>query len=287
MIPRGLLPRRKRNTHKGQAGRVFILAGSEGMSGAAALAVKGALRTGAGLVTLGIPKRLHDPMVKKLTEAMLKVFAETAQGSLSRQAAAAILRAIQGMDVVALGPGLSRNPQTQALIRLLIGKIDKPLVIDADGLNALSGSLSLLRKRKQPSVLTPHSGEMARLIDKTAKAVEGSRQTVAKAFAIKHRVVLVLKGHRSIVAGADGQLYVNHTGNPGMATGGCGDVLTGMIAALLAQGLNAYDAACLGVYLHGFAGDIAAKKRGEIGLIASDLADTIPLAIRRYQTLPV
>ncbi len=287
MVPAGLLPPRAREAHKGSAGRLFLLAGSEGLSGAAALCAMGALRSGSGLVTLGIPKRLHDPMAKKLTEAMLKVLPETEQGSLALSGLAQILKAVEQNDVIAIGPGLSQQAETQELVRQLVLKISRPMVIDADGLNALSGHLPVLGKHRAATVITPHPGEMSRLTGLPVEVIQKKREAVAKEFSREHRVVVVLKGSGTIVANISGECYVNTTGNPGMATGGCGDVLTGMIAALIGQGLSLFDAARVGVYLHGLAGDLIAKKRGEIGLIASDLVDTIPLAIRQYQALPV
>jgi NAD(P)H-hydrate epimerase len=283
MIPLGLLAPRADDAHKGDAGRVFILAGSKGLSGAAALCARGALRVGAGLVTVGLPKSLHDPMVEKLTEAMMHPLPETAEGSLSTAAVPEAMSRIAKADAVAIGPGLSQHPQTQEFVRRLLPQVIKPLVVDADGLNALAEDLTVLKQRTRPCILTPHPGEMGRLARLSTEAVQRDRERLAQAFATGHRVVLVLKGHHTIVADVDGTLYVNETGNPGMATGGCGDVLTGMITGLLAQQLSLFDAARLGVYLHGLAGDVAAKERGEIGLIASDVADRIPLAIRHYQ----
>ena len=287
MIPKGLLSPRAPETHKGDVGRVFLLAGSVGLSGAAALCTMGALRVGAGLVTLGIPKSLHDPMVEKLTEAMLKVLPETKEGSLSVQGFPEIVSTIDAMDAVAIGPGLSQQPQTKELVRQLLPRITKPLVLDADGLNALADDVDVLKKRTLPLILTPHPGEMGRLIRQSADDVQRDRERTAQEFAKKYRVVVVLKGHRAVVASYDGTTYVNDTGNPGMASGGCGDVLTGMIAGLLGQKLSLFDAAQLGVYLHGVAGDLAAAERGQIGLLASDLVDRIPQAIRQYQSLPV
>lgn len=284
--PAGLLPPRPADAQKGDAGRVFLLAGSAGMSGAAALCALGALRTGAGLVTLGIPKGLHAPMVEKLTEAMFTILPETKQGSLSLLGLTDIVSAIGKMDAVGIGPGLSRDPQTLKLVQQLLPKFVKPLVLDADGLNALAEDLDLLRKLPLPIVMTPHPGEMARLIRLSADEVQQDRQRIAVEFAKKYRVVLVLKGHETVVGSYDGQVYVNGTGNPGMATGGCGDVLTGMIAALLGQKLPVFEAAVLGVHLHGLAGDLAAAERGQIGLLASDVADKIPQAIRQYQSMP-
>ena len=286
MVPAGLLPPRLREAHKGNAGRLFLLAGSEGLSGAAALCTLGALRTGAGLVTLGIPKRLHDPMAKKLTEAMLKVLPETEQGSLALSGFAQILKAVEQADVIAIGPGLSQQAETQELVRQLVLKISRPMVIDADGLNALSGHLPVLGKHRAATVITPHPGEMSRLTGLPVEIIQKKREATAKEFSREHRVVVVLKGSGTVVANISGECYINDTGNPGMATGGCGDVLTGMIAALIGQGLSLFDAARVGVYLHGLAGDMVAAKQGEIGLIASDLIDTIPLAIRQYQALP-
>ena len=283
MIPPGLLPPRPPHAHKGDAGHVFLLAGSVGFSGAAALCTMGALRIGAGLVTLGLPKSLHDPMVEKLTEAMLKPLPETKAGSLSLKALPEIVSAIEQRDAAAIGPGLSQQAQTKELVRQLLPKTRKPLVLDADGLNALAEEVVLLRKLPLPIILTPHPGEMARLIKLSSQDVQQDRERIAREFAKRYRVIVVLKGHETVVASFDGTVYVNETGNPGMASGGCGDVLTGMIVGLLGQRLALFDAARLGVYLHGLAGDLAAKDRGEIGLIASDLVDRIPLAIRQYQ----
>lgn len=283
MIPAGLLPPRAVDAHKGDLGHAYIVAGSVGFSGAAALCALGALRAGAGLVTLGLPKSLHDPMVEKLTEVMLHVLPETKEGSLSLNALADVVARIEKTNVVAIGPGLSLHPQTKEFVQRLLPGIIKPLVVDADALNALAADLTILKKRTLPCILTPHPGEMGRLARLATADVQRDRERLAKEFALKYRVVLVLKGHQTVVAGPDGEVYINDTGNPGMATGGAGDVLAGVIAGLLAQKLSLFDAARLGVYLHGLAGDMVARDRGEIGLIASDLADRIPLAIRQYQ----
>ncbi len=285
MIPAGLFPPRSPQTHKGDVGRVFIVAGSVGLSGAAALCAQGALRIGAGLVTLGIPRSLHDSMAAKLTEVMLRVLPETQAGSLALQALPELMAIVESMDAVALGPGLSQNPQTKTLVSRLLPKVTHPLVLDADGLNALAEDIGLLKKLPLPIVITPHPGEMARLIRQSAAEVQRDRQRIAVEFAKRYRVVVVLKGHQTVVADVDGSIYVNDTGNPGMASGGCGDVLTGIIVGLLGQRLSLFDAARLGVYLHGLTGDLAASVRGPIGLIASDLLDRIPQAIRQYQAL--
>ena len=286
-IPSGLLPGRAASAHKGDFGRIFLLAGSRELSGAAALCATGALRVGAGLVTLGLPKSLHAPMVEKLTEAMFKVLPETKEGTLNPQALPEVISTIERMDAVGIGPGLSQHPQTKDLIRQLLSKITKPLVLDADGLNALAEDLGILKQRLLPMIITPHPGEMGRLIRQSADDVQRDRERTAVEFAKLYKVIVVLKGHGTVVASFDGSVYINETGNPGMASGGFGDVLTGMIAGLLGQKLSLFDAARLGVYLHGLAGDLAAKERGEVGLLASDLLDRIPAAIRQYQTSPV
>ncbi len=283
MLERGLLPGRMPDTHKGDVGRVFLLAVSRELSGAAALCVTGALRVGAGLVTLGLPASLHPPMVQKLTESMFKVLPETKEGSLSLQGFPNIVSTCERMDAVAIGPGLSQQTQTKELVRQLLPKIPKPLVLDADGLNAVAEDLSVFQKLLLPIIITPHPGEMGRLIRQSAEDIQRDRERTAKEFAKRYKVVVVLKGHHTVVASYDGSVYINDTGNPGMASGGCGDVLTGMIAGLLGQRLSLFDAARLGVYLHGLAGDLAAQEKGTIGLIATDLADRIPQAIREYQ----
>jgi NAD(P)H-hydrate epimerase len=285
MIPNNLLPPRPPQTHKGDVGHVFVLAGSVGLTGAATLCSLGALRVGAGLVTLGIPESLNDILEVKLTEVMTRPLPETKDRSLSLAALPKAVECIERVESVAIGPGLSQHPQTAQFVRQLLPRIAKPCVVDADGLNAIAGEPKVLSRLALPMILTPHPGEMARLIRLSAQEVQRDRERIAKEFAATYRVVLVLKGHRSVVANVDGEMFVNETGNPGMASGGCGDVLTGMIAGLLGQGLSPFDAARLGVYLHGLAGDVAAGQRGQVGLIASDLLDTIPLAIRQYQSL--
>ena len=283
MIPSGLLPPRAPETHKGNLGHILILAGSEGLTGAAALCSLGALRSGAGLVPLGIPKSLNDVMEVKLTEVMTKPLPETKARSLSLQALPEVLDMIERMDAVAIGPGLSQHPQTKQFVRQLLPKLTKPCVLDADGLNALAEEPQVLKRLTNPIILTPHPGEMGRLTRLAPAAIGRERERIATEFAKHYNVVVVLKGHQTVVASYDGAAYINATGNPGMASGGCGDVLTGLIAGLLGQRLSLIDAARLGVYLHGAAGDVAAEQQGQVGLIASDLLDTIPLAIRRYQ----
>jgi NAD(P)H-hydrate epimerase len=278
------LLKRKPDTHKGDYGHVFVLAGSVGLTGAAYLTAQAALLAGSGLVTLGIPKSLNAIMARKLTEVMTLPLPETAAQSFSRKAFSEIKRFSGKADVLAVGPGLSQNKETQALVRDVISKIDRPVVIDADGLNAITGHLGILRiprSERQEPILTPHPGEMARLVGKTVKFIQANRKKIAKEFAKKYNVILVLKGHRTIVASPDGKVYINKTGNPGMASGGAGDVLTGMIASFLGQGLSGFDAAKFGVYVHGLAGDIAAKEKGQLSLIATDLLNKLPEAFKK------
>jgi len=275
-----LLKTRKRDSHKGDYGHVLVLAGSRGMTGAATLCASAVLRSGAGLATLGIPESLSLMMGRKLTEVMTLALPQTRNATLSIKGKQKILKKASASDVVIIGPGLSRNKDTVRLIRHLVADIKKPMVIDADGLNAIAGQVSILKKVTCDCILTPHPGEMAKLVKKTTNYVKNNRLTVAKKFANYYNAVVALKGHGTIVADKR-RLYVNKTGNPGMATAGSGDVLAGIIGGFLAQGLKAFEAARLGVYVHGLAGDLAAKEKGEISLIAGDILEKIPRAIKR------
>jgi len=278
-----LLKKRSKDSHKGDFGHVFILAGSRGLTGAAALCSNAALRSGAGLVTLGIPVSLNLVMSRKLTEVMTFSLAETKEITLSLKAEKEILKKVKASDVVVLGPGLSQYPETQKLINRLILKIDKPMVLDADALNAISKNTRVLKKIKSKYAVTPHPGEMSRLINKSVEYVKNNRLIVAKKFSRDYNTVVVLKGAGTVVAEQGGKCYINTTGNPGMATAGSGDVLTGIIAGFLSQGLKVFDASVMGVYVHGIAGDFAAKDKGEIGLIAGDILENIPYAIKQMQ----
>ena len=282
-LPGGLLPARASASHKGDYGHVCVAAGSVGLTGAAALCARGALRVGVGLVTVATPASQQPVLAVKLTEAITRALPETKEQSLSLQALPALIRVLDGMDVLVVGPGLSRQPQTQQLVRQLLPAAGRPCVVDADALNALVEDLGTLKRCVHPLIVTPHPGEMGRLIGLSAADVQRDRERIAKEFATRYNTVTVLKGHHTIVANVDGELYVNDTGNPGMASGGMGDILAGMIGGLLAQKLSAFDAARLAVFAHGLAGDLSAEQRGHVGLIASDLLDTIPLALRRYQ----
>jgi NAD(P)H-hydrate epimerase len=283
-----LIPRKK-NTHKGSYGRVLVLAGSPGMTGAAYLCCKAALRSGSGLVTLGVPKSLNFVMETKLTCVMTHPLPETKALTLSNKGREEILKLCKKHDVVALGPGLSQQPETKKLILWMIKTINRSIVIDADGINALTGNLHILYKIKKNVVLTPHPGEMSRLINLgSAKDVQKKRIDIATKFvkSIHEQLgkgkdfILVLKGDKTIVADYN-KVYINRTGNPGMATAGAGDVLTGIIVSLIGQGFNVFDASQLGVHIHGLAGDMASKKKGEVSMIASDILDCLPDAFIR------
>lgn len=278
-----LLPKRHPEGHKGDYGRVLVIGGSEGLTGAVALTSMAALRAGAGLVTLAVPKSLHGIMEVKLTEVMTKPLPETERKSISRDALEDALALAETMDVVALGPGMSTDPAATGFVTDLVPRLTRPTVIDADGLNAMVGNLDILKDCKAGLVLTPHPGEMARLMGMEVEEVQGNRIEVAKEFATKYKVTLVLKGACSLVAGSQGELFVNQRGNPGMATGGTGDILTGIISGLLGQGLSPLEAAVAGVYLHGCAGDLAAFSYGEASLVAGDILNQLPEAFKEME----
>lgn len=267
--------------HKGDFGRVLILAGSRGMTGAAHLAGMGALRAGAGLVTVGVPSAVYGIVARREAELMVRPFPSTSSGSFSLAGFSAIKQCSSGQDILALGPGLSQNKATQQLVRKVLGTVTLPLVIDADALNALKGKPELLKACRGRTVLTPHPGEFLRVFGGQLDDSPALRENRARAAAAKHGVVIVLKGHRTVIAAPDGRIHINKTGNPGMATAGSGDVLTGIIAALAGQGFSLYEAACLGVHAHGLAGDLATKKVGQTGLVAGDILDFVAAAFKK------
>jgi NAD(P)H-hydrate epimerase len=272
-----VLPPRAPDSHKGDFGRVLVVAGSRGMSGAAALAGQGALRGGAGLVFVAVPEDIL-PIIASVNPCYLTApLPQDEHGRLAAAAGDPLRKLVAANDVTAMGPGLGQSPAISGLVLAVLKEAPGPLVLDADALNALQGQTQHLRGRPVPPVLTPHPGEFARLTGNPTPTDKTQREQQSVRFAAAHGVVLVLKGHVTLVT--DGrQLYANTTGNPGMATGGSGDVLTGLIAALLGQGLKPFAAAQLGVYLHGLAGDLARDEVGEVSLIASDLLQYLPSA---------
>jgi hydroxyethylthiazole kinase-like uncharacterized protein yjeF len=274
-----LLNPRPAQSHKGDYGHLFVLAGSPGKTGAAAMVCSGALRIGAGLVTLGIPASLNPILEAKLTEAMTAPLPDAGSGYLTADAVEMIHQLLGGKTALALGPGISTELLVQEVIVKLIPETTLPLVIDADGITALLSRLEILKQFRGSVILTPHPGEMARLAGITTQEVQADRIGVAKSCAAACDAIIVLKGNRTVIATPDQEVYINPTGNPGMASGGTGDVLTGMIGGLLAQGLSPLEAAKWGVFLHGRAGDLVAQEIGEISLIASDIIDYLPDAL--------
>ena len=273
-----MLGKRQPDAHKGSCGKVFVVAGSRGLTGAAALSASAAMRSGAGTVNLGIAESLHDIMEMKVTEVMTSPLAEVSPGALGEESFSEIQRLSLHSDIVVIGPGLGRHEETMSLVRRVITTIERPLVIDADALYALIDHTSLLTEAKSVPILTPHPGEMARLVGLTAEEVNQDRIYIARQAAIEWGSIIILKGARTIVAFPDGEVYINSSGNAGMATGGAGDVLTGIIAGFVGQGLSSHEAALAGVYIHGLAGDIVARN-GMIGMIASDIIKALPAAI--------
>lgn len=288
------LPARPRAAHKGMFGHVLVVGGSVGMSGAVTMTARAALRAGAGLVTVATPASAQPLVATKLDEAMTLPLPEK-NGALCEASFDPVREMAERCDVVCLGPGATREPEAQKVITRLLRELNCPLVLDADGLNALAAFPNSVRERAAPIVLTPHPGECARLLELDTEAVQADRIEAVRETAVRYRSVVVLKGACSLVA--DGRcppnqttidpaqisISINTTGNPGMATGGSGDSLTGIIGALIGQQMDVYEAACLGVYLHGHAGDLAAKTRGETALIAGDIIEMLPRAIRELE----
>ena len=279
-----VLPLRDPNAHKGTYGHVLVLAGSPGKTGAAAMCALSALRIGAGLVTLALPESLNDAMEAKLTEVMTEPLPETRERTVAHAALERVLDLMQGKRVIAIGPGLSIHPETAELIRAVVKTAKAQIVVDADGINALGSNLDMLRDVAFPPILTPHPGELARLLGIDRDEVVRHRIPIAQKVATSFGVHLVLKGARTLIANPEGQVAINMTGNPGMATGGTGDVLTGLISGLLAQGVSAGLAVKAAVYLHGLAGDLAAEAVGQEAMVASDLMTQIPEAIRQLKS---
>ncbi len=278
---RVLLPARRPDTHKGTYGRVLIVAGSMGFTGAAVLATLGALRTGAGLVVVGVPQSIYAIIASKVTEGMPTPLPD-AGGALAPEALGKVEELAAGADVIAIGPGLSRAPGVARVVDgLLTGS--HPLVIDADALNVLTDRTGALERVHAPAVLTPHPGELGRLTGMSAAEIQRDRLMAARSAATKFRSVVVLKGARTVVATPEGEVFIVPTGNPGMATGGMGDVLTGAVAALIGQGVPPAQAAYAAAYLHGLAADLIAQDRGMVGMLASEVADQLPRAIQRVQ----
>ena len=273
---------RKEDTNKGSFGHVFVLAGSKGLTGAAALTSLAALRAGAGLVTLGIPESLNAIMEVKLTEAMTLPLPETSASSLSLSALGKIKAFAEKCSVVVIGPGLSQNKETAKLVRKLIQELKTYIVLDADGLNAFQeyNDVKFLAKHQGKLIITPHPGEMSGLVKESIDIIQNNRKNIAANFSKEFNAVTVLKGHKTVVTSPKGLVYINQTGNPCLAKAGTGDVLSGVIAAFVAQGLGEFEASVLGTYVHGEVADKLAKKMGEVSIIASDIIENLYLALK-------
>jgi len=270
-----LLPRDE-ESHKGSYGHLLIVAGSRGKTGAAVLAADAAIRGGAGLVTLAAPASLNDILEIKLTEVMTEPVREEKDGFFAKGAAANILEKLEGKSALVLGPGISRHDETGQMLRQILEKLSLPAVIDADAIWHLSNSKELIKESKAPLILTPHPGEMARLLAISAADVQADRIGISRRFVAEYGCYLILKGARTIVAAPSGEIFINSSGNAGMASAGTGDVLSGLIGALLCQGCSPLESAIAGVWIHGTAGDKAAEEMGEAGLIASDIIRKMP-----------
>ncbi|MFO7553998.1 MAG: NAD(P)H-hydrate dehydratase [Desulfobacterales bacterium] len=269
------------DAHKGHTGHLLVVAGSPGKTGAAAMTATSAMRAGAGLVTLGIPASLNAVLEVQVTEAMTEPLPETREGILGAASFNRIMDLLSDRKCLTLGPGLGTAPETKTLVYRLLQESKKPIVIDADGLNSLVGCTNILKNLDVPIVLTPHPGEMSRLTGTTAADVQKDRIRCARDFSNKYNVHVVLKGARTVIAHPDGRVFINPTGNPGMASGGMGDVLTGIIGGFITQGHSPELAAHAGVYLHGAAADFLAENRGPFGYLATDVMNALPEMIKK------
>jgi ADP-dependent NAD(P)H-hydrate dehydratase / NAD(P)H-hydrate epimerase len=277
-----LIGPRPAESNKGLYGHVFVIGGSLGKAGAPAMSGMAALRTGAGLSTVATPKSVLGTVAGFYPELMTEPLQETQAGTISVLALKSLNKLAEKKSVLAVGPGVSRNPQTATMVRTLVAKSEIPMVVDADGLNAFEGHVAALNGKKRTLVITPHPGEMARLIGRTTAEAQKDRLGVARKFARQHALIVVLKGHRTLVVRPDGEAWLNMTGNPGMATGGTGDILTGMVAGMIAQHPDAVLPAVLAaVHLHGLAGDVMRESIGEHSLVATDLLQGLPETFRR------
>lgn len=266
------------DSNKGSLGSLLCICGSYGMAGAAIMAGKAALRCGIGLLKIAVPKSIYPVCATNILESVYYPLEETSNGVISSKSTDFLLEMCEKSSAVVIGCGLSVCDDTKNLVQSVITNCEKPLVIDADALNCICNKPEILKNLKAPAIITPHPGEMARLLHSTPKTVNSNRENTAIDFAKKFGVVTVLKGAGTIIASPDGEVYINHTGNSGMATGGSGDVLSGIIGSLLSQGAAPINAAAAGVFLHGTIGDLAAEKLGKISMLPTDMIDMIPTA---------
>lgn len=278
------LPIRRKDSHKGTYGRIGVIAGSKGMTGALYLSTLAALRSGSGLVYGIVPESLSTILSIKAAEVIIKPVEDEGKGFFNLHSLTDVMKIIEDMDTIALGPGLGVDDERIKFVEEILKNTDKPIVLDADGINCCSLAPDILQKKKGELVITPHPGELARLLGVSIGEIQKNREKYAKLTSENFNVITVLKGSNTIVADKEGTIYVNKTGNPGMATAGSGDVLTGIISSFIGQGIESKRAAMLGVYLHGVAGDLAKSQKGEYGIIASDIVEYIPYAIMRLES---
>lgn len=277
-----IIPRYKKNEHKGSCGKLLVIGGSTAMSGAPVMASLAALRSGCGIVKLIVPENIYLPVAAKTLEIMVDPMKDTIYGTFSKDIIDEILEMTDRFDAVLIGCGMSVSEDTKEILYELVEKCNIPMVIDADGINILAKNKEILKHKKAPVILTPHTVEMSRMMGISSSEVDGDRIRCALEFAKEYELTALIKGPNTITAFYDGRIAVNSSGNPGMATAGSGDVLTGVIAAFIARGIKPFDAAAAGVYIHGKAGDLAAAKLSQYGLIASDIIDQLPLALKDY-----
>lgn len=277
-----LIGKRESNTSKENYGRIGIIGGSVGYTGPLYLASLGALRTGSGYVFTMIPRELHTIMSIKLNEAIIKPIEDNRTASFTMESLQDILKHIKDMDALALGPGMGVDADRSYLVKEIIKSAKVPIVLDADAINCISSNPKILKNHKAVIVATFHPKNMAKILDISVEEVQEKRVYYSESMAKKYNMTVVLKGHKTVVASPSRGIYINDTGNPGMGTSGSGDILTGMIASLLGQSIKPFDAAKLGVHIHGRAGDMAEEKLGEYGMIASDILENLPLAIKTY-----
>ncbi len=280
-----MLKGRSGDTHKGTYGHTLIIAGSTGKTGAASLCAHSAVRSGSGLVTIGAPKSIIKSIEEKIVEPMSEGLHDSGRGYLNSESLDDAVRILETKTSLAIGPGISTNKGTEQFLVGLLKKIRVPVVVDADAINIIANNKNILKKLKIPVILTPHPGEMARLAGTNTKEIQENRISHASDFAAEYKCFIVLKGARSIVATPEGQIYVNPTGNPGMSTGGMGDVLAGVIAGLISQQYNPGEACILGTFSHGLSGDIVSKEIGRSGITATDVANSIPAALKEINLI--
>lgn len=280
---KNILPKRDRDAHKGDFGRVGIIAGSIGMTGASYLSTMAALKAGSGLVYTIIPYSLNSILSIKLIEAIIKPVRDDGKGHFTINSIEEIMNIIKDMDVVALGPGIGVDEERVEFVKYILSNYEGPVVLDADGINCISKDPNILLSRKEDTIITPHMGELSRLLNINIDKIKKEPVKYSKYTSSKYNIITLLKGQNTVVTNNKDKVYINSTGNPGMATAGSGDVLTGMIASFIGQGIKPYDGALLGAYVHGLAGDLAKEDRGEYGMISRDILENIPYAVKMLE----